>query len=184
MTNATELDIEATSGLKRTSVIEEAPKVNPCLVPPNLQTHGFIDSLFVDSKFLKRFGKLSCILKEDGNDNICFVHNHEIIRVTKVFVNTYHLWPKWINSKLICLGRRDLNSFVDVLKFCKLGGGFHSAIEILGKEYHFGGCVKQDSGIFESVPFYSLQKPKETDSPVQRKTFLVVVYKPFFELVF
>eukprot|EP00210_Caulerpa_lentillifera_P000624 g603.t2 len=88
------------------------------------------------------------MLKEDGDDNICFIHNHEIIRVAKVFVNTYHLWPRWINT---------------LLKLCNLGGGFHSSIEILGKEFHFGGNAKQDGGIYESVPIHSLSMIQKSE---------------------
>lgn len=44
------------------------------------------------------------------------------------------------------------------LRTIGLGGGYHTAIEILGKEYHFGGCNQIDSGIFESRPLHQMKR--------------------------
>lgn len=44
------------------------------------------------------------------------------------------------------------------LKTVGLGGGYHTAIEILGMEYHFGGCNRIDSGIFESRPLHQMRR--------------------------
>lgn len=48
-----------------------------------------------------------------------------------------------------------------VLACCGLSGGFHSAIEICGREYQFRGCSNVNEGIFETHPAHSLNQKVE-----------------------
>lgn len=52
-----------------------------------------------------------------------------------------------------------------VLSFCGLSGGFHSAIEVCGKEYQFRGCPNYNEGIFETYPAHSLNAKVESRGP-------------------
>ena len=124
----------------------------------------------VDSAFLNRYGGLDHVVEDEHSDRICFIHNHKIVRAAKVYINIYHLWKRWLNRKhsdvcetafvkrCACLG---------ALRSVGLGGGYHTAIEISGTEYHFGGCPDVDSGIFESQPLHRIKSSQE---PVESLT--------------
>ncbi|GMH34354.1 hypothetical protein BSKO_02188 [Bryopsis sp. KO-2023] len=91
--------------------------------------------------FLDRYSQLEHV-RLGGPSEISFVHNHRLLRASKVYLNIYHLWPKWVNG---------------ILSACGLAGGFHSAIEVCGTEYQFRGCSDEEQGIFETDPAYSLK---------------------------
>lgn len=54
------------------------------------------------------------------------------------------------------------------LRMVGLGGGYHTAIEIDGKEYHFGGCNQIDSGIFETRPLHQMKRIRRYAYPCYR----------------
>jgi len=115
----------------------QTPAINP-----DSSRRPRLGSKNADNAFLNSYGKMDHVVEGDKSDRVCFIHNHKIVRASKVYINIYHLWQKWINRALKTVG---------------LGGGYHTAIEIMGKEYHFGGCNQIDSGIFESRPLHQMK---------------------------
>lgn len=54
-----------------------------------------------DRAFLNRYGMMEHVAEEMTDEKVCFIHNHKIVRATKVYINIYHLWQKWINRECI-----------------------------------------------------------------------------------
>ena len=70
--------------------------------------------------------------------SLTYVQGHIIKRHEKVYLNIYNLTP--------------LNS---CLRTCGIAI-YHSAIEVYGVEYAFGGLASTASGVFETKPFHRL----------------------------
>ena len=56
-----------------------------------------------DNAFLNSYGKMDHVVEGKKSDRVCFIHNHKIVRASKVYINIYHLWQKWINRELLRL---------------------------------------------------------------------------------
>ena len=131
----------------------------------NCVTHQ--DVLFLEHAFLDRYGRSEHILNHPQDERICFIHNHKIVRAVKVYINVYHLWQSWVNRKQ---SYRTLKRWYWILflsgalRSVGLGGGYHTSIEVFGREFHFGCCSQIDAGIFESVPLHQIQRCRAADN--------------------
>eukprot|EP00192_Tetraselmis_astigmatica_P011962 CAMPEP_0117654194 /NCGR_PEP_ID=MMETSP0804-20121206/3614_1 /TAXON_ID=1074897 /ORGANISM="Tetraselmis astigmatica, Strain CCMP880" /LENGTH=425 /DNA_ID=CAMNT_0005460459 /DNA_START=578 /DNA_END=1852 /DNA_ORIENTATION=- len=86
--------------------------------------------------------RMAELLDPWGATELYYVKNHRLQRKHKVFLNVYHLMKPATNKWLVCL---------------RLGGAYHSAIELKGEEFAFGGHHEDTKGIYSCKPLFRLR---------------------------
>ena len=92
----------------------------------------------------RRRTAINPIPQSSPESSFCFVSDGVLKRGEKVFLNVYNLGG--------------INPYLRACLCCGSGGLaiYHSAIEVYGIEYAFGGHPTSSSGVFETKPFHQL----------------------------
>lgn len=92
---------------------------------------------------LQRHRQLQSLVDPWSAAEIKWVTDHRLVNAQKVFINVYHLLRPFCNS---------------MLGACGLGGAYHTAVEVFGTEYAFGGHYDEEQGIYNIKPLHVLRE--------------------------